>query len=106
MAVEPHSAPDGAWNTQYENYLSLTQKLDQAKAHECDALERAIAAAQDDLLDTPSPSFTAIARKLEILFEGEVDGLDPDSEAKRLILEDLTNLIQEQSLLLGCHLSA
>jgi hypothetical protein len=51
-------------------------------------------------------SFTAVAQKLEILFEGEMDGLDQDSRAKRLLVEDLASLILEQTQILGCQPAA
>ena len=101
MAIEPLSAPDGAWNTQFAIYQNLNQQLDQALAHERDALERTRAEAQDDLLDTPAPTFVAVTQKLEILFEGELHGLDRESEARRLLLEDLSSLIDAQHQLLG-----
>lgn len=101
MANEPHSAPAGAWNTQYETYLSLTQRLERSASHERDALERAVAEVQDDLLDTPAPSFTAVMQKLALLWEQDLHGLDRQSHERRLILEDIEGLIQAQSALLG-----
>ncbi|WP_380874271.1 hypothetical protein ACFB49_46830 [Sphingomonas sp. DBB INV C78] len=101
MAAKPHSVPDGAWNTRYAHYLSLTQRLEQSPPEEHDALERAIAATQDDLLDTPAPSFTAVKQKLEMLWQAELHGLDQASEERRLVLEDLSGLIHAQSELLG-----
>lgn len=101
MAAAAHSAPAGAWNTQYETYLSLTQRLERSPAHERDALERAVAEVQDDLLDTPAPSFTAVMQKLAMLWEPDLHGLDRQSEERRLILEDIEGLIQAQSALLG-----
>lgn len=101
MAVEPHSAPAGAWNTQYETYLNLTQRLERSRPRERDALERAVTEVQDDLLDTPAPSFTAVMQKLTMLWESDLHGLDRQSEERRLILEDIEGLIQAQSALLG-----
>jgi hypothetical protein len=101
MADEAHNAPASAWNTQYQNYLSLTQKLDQAQLHERDALERAVAEIEEDLLDTPAPHLTAVRQKLEMLFEGQMDGLDTEAEARRLVTEDLQRLILVQRELLG-----
>jgi hypothetical protein len=81
-----------AWNTSYQNYTKLTQQLEQCSQKDRDALERAIAAQQEDLLDTPAPTLAALHAKLEILFEGQMNGLDAESEAKRLVLEDLHDI--------------
>src|SRR5262245_6138374 len=101
MADTPLSAPDGAWNTLHAHYVNLIQQLEQAQPHDRDALERSIAAAQDELLDTPAPTFTAVCQKLEMIWEGEMLGLDQASEERRLVLEDLESLIQAQHKLLG-----
>lgn len=97
MAVAALTASHDAWNTQYAHYLSLTQQLEQAPPHERDALERARADAQDNLLALPAPTVTAVLHKLEIRWE---DQLAADDE-RRLILDDLSDLIQAQSALLG-----
>jgi hypothetical protein len=90
-----------AWNTSYQNYLKLSQQLAQCQPNERNVLERAIAAQQEDLLDTAAPTLTALHAKLEILFEGQMSGLDAESEAKRLVLEDLNDLISEATELIG-----
>lgn len=97
MAVEALSASHDAWNTQYTHYLSLTQQLDQATPHERDALERARVDAQDGLMALPAPTLTAVLHKLEIRWEDQLSGDDE----RRLILDDLADLIQAQSALLG-----
>lgn len=94
MANEALSASHDAWNTQYGHYLSLSQLLEQTEPRERELLEQARAKAQDDLLDTPAPTLTAVMQKLEILFEGELHGFDQASEARRLILDDLQSLIR------------
>lgn len=100
MAKTTHIA-HAEWEKTYNAYLRLTQKLGQAQPHERDALERQIAAVQEDLLDTPAPHATAVLRKFELLFEGDLHGLDRASEERRLILEDFENLIRAQHQLLG-----
>lgn len=97
MAVEALSASHDAWNTQYAHYLSLTQQLDQAPPLERDALERARVDAQEELMTLPAPTLTAVLHKLEIRWEDKLSGDDE----RRLILEDLSDLIQAQSALLG-----
>src|SRR3546814_905554 len=103
MADKPHSAPDGAWNTQYANYLNLHERLLGAPAHQRDAIEEAIVEVQDNLLDRPAPSFAAVKQKLEMLWETELHGLDQASRERRLILKDISGLIQAQSTLLGAY---
>jgi hypothetical protein len=95
-----------AWNTSYQNYLNLTRQLARCPRHECEALERAVASQQEDLLDTPAPTLKAIVTKLEILFEGQMSGLDAESEAKRLILEDIHDLTAELDKLIAGSSSA
>lgn len=106
MADKPHTARARAWNTAFEKYQSLNQRLIQARDHERDALERAVAAEEEQLLELPSPHFAAVIRKLELLWECQLEGLDSEAEAKRLVLEDLADLILEQSQLLGVQLPA
>lgn len=101
MATEPHNTCARDWSTQVHRLEELTFYLDQAPAHERDAVEREIAALQDDLLETPAPDLTAVQRKLEMMWEGLMNGLDRDSEERRLVLEDLEGLIQAQRQLLG-----
>lgn len=90
-----------AWNTAFTHYTQLSHSLEQAPPHERDQAERDIVALQEELLDTPAPTLTAVMQKLEILFEGQMHGLDQASEERRLILEDLEGLILAQRELLG-----
>ena len=101
MAKQPHSAPDGAWNEKFAQYQNLNQRLVEAPAHARDALEREIADVEDDLLDSPAPSFSAVMHKLGIMWSADMLAIDQASEEKRLILEDLEGLIQAQRELLG-----
>src|SRR3546814_18692016 len=101
MADKPHSAPDGAWNTQYANYLNLHERLLGAPAHQRDAIEEAIVEVQDNLLDRPAPSFAAVKQKLEMLWETELHGLDQASRERRLILKDISGLIRSDERRVG-----
>lgn len=100
MAVDANSARNAAWNTEYTRYLNLTQKLDQAHPEDREALERAIADQEDDLLNTRAPSFEGVRIKAELIL-GELFGLDPETEYRRLLLEDLSDLISETRELVG-----
>ncbi|MBO9518479.1 MAG: hypothetical protein J7493_10455 [Porphyrobacter sp.] len=101
MANQAHSARATAWESTFAKYNELSLSQHQAPRQELDEIEREIAALQDELLDTPAPSFSAVAAKLTILWDGQMHGLDQDSEERRLILEDLESLIQVQRRLLG-----
>src|SRR3546814_2959628 len=101
MADKPHSAPDGAWNTQYANYLNLHESLLGAPAHQRDAIEEAIVEVQDNLLARTAPSFAAVKQKLEMLWETELHGLDQASRERRLILKAISDMIHAESPLLG-----
>jgi hypothetical protein len=101
MAANANSARTSVWNTAHEEYIRLTRQLAECPPHDRDGLERRIAAQQEDLLDTPAPTLTALHAKLEILFEGQMNGLDAESEAKRLMLEDLNDLLTEATELIG-----
>src|SRR3546814_16209510 len=96
MADKPHSAPDGAWNTQYANYLNMHERLLGAPAHQQDAIEEAIVEVQDNLLDRPPPSFAAVQQKLEMISETEMHGHHPASRDRRLILKNISILIQDK----------
>ena len=89
------------WNSAFTKYTKLNQKLAQAQGPEAEALERAVAAQQDELLDLTSPTLAAVRIKLNILWEVDLDGFDQASEEKRLILEDLHDLGAELGELLG-----
>ena len=89
------------WNSALTKYTKLSQKLAQAQGPEAEALERAVAAQQDELLDLSSPTLAAVRIKLEVLWEAELDGFDQAGEEKRLILEDLSALGAELGELLA-----
>jgi hypothetical protein len=101
MAVDATNARRANWKRLFQTYLNLNQQLDQCQQAERDALERAVVAQEEDLLDTPAPSFSAVVTKLELMWSADLHGLDPESEAKRLVLEDLGDLITETRHLLG-----
>ena len=101
MAVDANSAPNAAWNTLFAQYQNLNQRLVEAPTHKRQALEREIARVEDELLDTPAPSMTAVMHKLGLMWSADMIGIDQASEEKRLILEDLESLIQAQRELLG-----
>jgi hypothetical protein len=94
-----------AWNTSYQNYLKLSQQLAQCQPNERNVLERAVAAQEQDLLDTPAASLDGVRVKLEILFDGQMTGLDAESEARRLVVEDVHKLATELDDLIGLNRS-
>ena len=91
------------WNASIQKLNELNLSLDQCQPHERHALERAIADQQEDVLDTPAPHLAGVLAKLELLFEGQLLGLDPETEYRRLIIEDLHDLINNVRELTGEH---
>jgi hypothetical protein len=101
MAIDATNARQASWERAIKNLDELNQKLVAASGQERDALERAIAEQEEDLLDTPACDFRQVHFKLELLFSEQLNGLDPESEARRLVLEDLEGLITATRHLLG-----
>jgi HPt (histidine-containing phosphotransfer) domain-containing protein len=101
MAATLSTACARTWASTFAKYAQLNHRLEQAPAQDRDQIEREIAAIQDDLLDKPAPSLSAVSQKLQILWDAKMHGLDQTSEERRLILEDLEGLIQAQRALLG-----
>jgi hypothetical protein len=101
MAVDATTDRRANWKREIEKYVSLNEQLDQAQPADRDRLERAIVAQEEELLDTPAPTFAGVITKLELMWSAELHGLDAESEYKRLVLEDLGGLIADSRLLLG-----
>ena len=101
MAIDATTARHQEWKCALTKLNELNQSLAQCQPQEREALERAIADQEDDVLNTPAPSFTALFTKLELLFEGQMDGLDAEAEHRRLVIEDLSDLIAETREILG-----
>jgi hypothetical protein len=100
MTIEATNALKDEWKRLFTELTELNQQLAECEPHQRDALERAIADKEEDLLDTPAPSLQALRAKLELHF-GILIGLDQETEQRRLILEDLEGLIAEATELLG-----
>lgn len=101
MTNVPSTIRRSEWNSAFDKYTKLNQKLAKAQGPEAHALEHEVGAQQDELLDLPSPTLAAVRIKLELIWEADLFGLDQASEARRLILEDLEDLGAEITELLG-----
>jgi hypothetical protein len=101
MADKPHNPRAHAWATAYSELSDLTHRLEHAHPHERHQLEHAVAAQQEQLLELPAPSLGALLMKLKLLFEADVQKPDQDGQEKRLVIEDLQDLIAENAELLG-----
>lgn len=99
MATNANTAPREDWERAFRKLTELNQNLLQAPERDREKIERAIADQEEDVLDTPAPSFSAVVNKLYLLWDAQLMSIDPETEAKRLILEDLERLIVE-----GAHL--
>lgn len=100
MANQPHSARARAWATPSAQLNTLNQHLPHATGKELDALERQIAAIEEHLLGLPAPSFDAVRLKLSLMFWPATTEEGEDADHKRLILDDLSQLIRESQQLL------
>ncbi len=101
MAIKGHNPRARAWATAYSKLSDLNHRLDEAHPRERDQLERAVAAQQEKLLEMNAPHFVGVLHKLEVLWEGQLDGLDQESEFKRLIIEDVSDLCAECAAVVG-----
>ena len=100
MANQPHTSRARAWATPSAQLTALNQRLPGAAGQELDALERQIAATEDHLLALPAPSFDAVRLKLSLMFWPATTEEGEDADHKRLILDDLSQLIGESQQLL------
>jgi hypothetical protein len=103
VAETTHNARASAWKTSVETLEELNKKLQQCQPHERDALEQAIADEEEDLLETPAPSFSGVLTKLELMWSADLIGIHPETEQRRLILDDLAELIEETRELIGAR---
>jgi hypothetical protein len=95
MATHATNARRDEWERAFSKLTELNHKLIAAPEKDREAIEQQIAAQEEDVLDTPAPSFSAVISKLYLLWYADIEGLDPEAEAKRLILEDLELLLRE-----------
>jgi hypothetical protein len=91
------------WERALNKYVDLNLRLEQAQEPEAiEKIGKALAKHQDELMELNAPTLTAVLQKLYILWgETDLHGLDRESEEKRLILEDLEELIVQSAHLLG-----
>lgn len=90
-----------AWDKAITQCQNLNQQLEKARPAEVDALELAIVAVQEELLELSAPSFLAVIQKLQILWELDLEKPDRDGAEKSQIVEDLTDLVDEAAATLG-----
>ena len=93
MADAAPITPHARWTSAMNHLHSLNEQLIGCHEQDRDRLERAIAEQEEVLLDLEAPHLTAIAQKLRLLFDVDLDKPDRDGSIKRLIVEDLELLI-------------
>ena len=91
MADTPTSSAARTWASAAANIDILHQQLGCA-AENRSVLERRIAACEDHLLGLPAPDLAAVIRKLELLWDTQLQGSDSEVCGKRTILDDLRRL--------------
>jgi hypothetical protein len=103
MASKATNARRRTWERAFNKYVDLNLSLEQAQKPEAiEKLGEALAKQQDELMELNAPTLTAVLQKLYILWgETDLHGLDRESEEKRVILEDLEELIADTAYLLG-----
>lgn len=105
MATNATTARVRKWERAIKKYLDL--ELSFQTTHDFDQVERlgqAVAKQADELMSMRAPHLTGVLQKLYILWgEADLHGLDPASEEKRLILEDLERLIDDTAQLIVMH---
>jgi hypothetical protein len=87
------------WERTFQNYIDLNLRLEQAQdPRDCEAIGTAIAVQQDKLMVLRAPNLPAILQKPYILFgETELHGGDRESKEKRLLIQDLEELMDGAS---------
>ena len=103
MAKNATNARRRTWERAFNKYVDLNLRLEQAQEPQAiQKLGDALAKQQDRLMELNAPTLTAVLQKLYVLWgETDLHGLDRDSEEKRVILEDLEDLIVQAAQLLG-----
>lgn len=101
MATDFTTALHEDWKRACNKLCDLRDSLAACQADQRDEIEQAIAVQEEDVLDTPAPTLMAVLIKLELLFDGQLEGLHPDAEYRRLVIEDLGKLIEHTSELVG-----
>jgi hypothetical protein len=89
------------WERAFQNYIDLNLRLEQANdPRDCEAIGDAIAIQQDKLMVLRAPHLPAVLQKLYILFgETELHGRDRESKEKRVLIQDLEELIDDAAQL-------
>ena len=103
MATNATNARRRTWERAFNKYVELNLRREQAQEPQAiEKLGHALAKQQDELMELNAPTLTAVLQKLYILWgETDLHGLDRESEEKRVILEDLEELIVQSAHLLG-----
>ena len=105
MAAKPTKTRRAQWEQAYNRYIELNLRLQATENFdEVEALGRALAKQADELMELRAPHLTGVLQKLYLIWgETDLHGLDRDSEEKRLLLEDLEELIDKTSELVVMH---
>lgn len=88
MADQPTSSAPCTWASAINTIDTLHQQLGSAPDNRR-ALEDRLAAVEEDLLDLQAPDLAGAIRKLELLWDGQLHGLDRNSDHKLMVLDDL-----------------
>jgi hypothetical protein len=91
MADKPTTTAQAVWNAALDERTQIIHKLNHSQAPD-PQFEARLAGVEEQLLGLPAPDLTGVTRKLELMWQAELHGLDADSRQKQLIVADLRRL--------------
>ncbi|MEN2786262.1 hypothetical protein ACFOKI_07670 [Sphingomonas qilianensis] len=93
--------PTNAFAKAFHEYTELEAELLEAPKERDVALRERVAAKMTHLLAMPAPTFIAVQQKLRIMWQTELTEDGDDNDEKRLIVQDLYDLIVQSAAVLG-----
>lgn len=90
-----------AWNKAFFDYQALEAELLNTPSERYVAVRDRVAAKMTELLATPAPTFIAVQQKLQVMWQIELKEGGSDNDERRLIVQDIYDLIVESAAVLG-----
>jgi hypothetical protein len=91
MANKPATTATAVWNTALAQREEIIHNLNQNPGQNRQ-LEDRLVAVEEQILELAAPDLAAVALKLKLLWEAQLEGLDDESRQKRLVLSDIQRL--------------
>ena len=100
MTKHISSADSAAWQSALEEYYAAREAwgchVPRKNPSESDTIHERYMLAEDSLLATAAPDLDAVIRKLEIIWEDELDVVTPDSYSMMAVIGDMRRLLAER----------